>query len=145
VPRKKDLTVAGMFSDVPKVIRKKGRVAGFTHLRDRILDKWEILAAKANAYSLLKLAIEADRHAMFAQVAETKAKDSYDTELYRGLSDYLAGKVDAAPDATGKYAEIRNTGPLNIHPSDEALEELSAPEEEHSQHGEQVPSEPVGA
>src|SRR5687767_15000966 len=86
-----------MFKNIPKIIKKKGRVAGFERMRDMALGEWEVLAAKMNPYSALKLAIELDRHAMFAEVAAEKQKGSFDRQLWDNFQDYLHGKVDAAP------------------------------------------------
>jgi hypothetical protein len=89
---------AGFFRDIPKTIAEKGRVKGFEALRDKVLTDWETLSGFCNAYSLLKLAIESDRHAMFAAVAEEKARGAFDREIWERYQDYLHGNVDVLPD-----------------------------------------------
>lgn len=90
------------FAKIPKLIAKKGRVAGFEKLRDMSLEDWEQIAAIMNPYSALKLAIEFDRHAMFAEVAAERAKGTFDRELWDNFQQYLRGDVAAAPSPDNK-------------------------------------------
>jgi len=92
-----DLQPLRMFSEIPDLIREGGRVAGFERLRDMALEDWEVLCAKMNPYSALKLAIEFDRHAMFAEVASEKNRGQFDRELWANFQDYLHGNVEVAP------------------------------------------------
>lgn len=98
---KNDLQPLKIFEKIPKLIAKKGRVAGFEKLRDMALEDWETLSAKMNPYSALKLCIEFDRHAMFAEVAQEKAKGAFDRDLWDKFQEYLHGNVDVAPDMAG--------------------------------------------
>lgn len=95
-----------MFSNVTGTIRKQGRVKGFEALRDFALDNWEFLKGHMNPYSVIKLALESDRHALFAEIAEMRKQGKFDVELYHDLSDFLKGKVDMAPDSTGEKVNI---------------------------------------
>lgn len=88
----------GFFADIPEVIQEEGRVKGFERMRDKIFLDWETLSQRCNPYSLLKLAIESDRHAMFSQIAEEKAKGTFDKDLWLKYQDYLSGNVDVVPD-----------------------------------------------
>lgn len=88
----------GFFAEIPQIIASKGRVRGFEAIRDRVLTHWESLSRICNPYSLLKLAIESDRHALFAVVAEEKARGAFDRDLWERYQDYLHGNVDIVPD-----------------------------------------------
>ena len=88
----------GFFADIPGTIEAEGRVKGFERMRDKIFLDWETLSQRCNPYSLLKLAIESDRHAMFSQIAEEKAKGTFDKDLWLKYQDYLSGNVDVVPD-----------------------------------------------
>lgn len=99
-PPPSDSSAAGasrpaMFNSIPKLIKRKGRVAGFEKMRDMALADWEVLCGKMNPYSALKLAIEFDRHAMFAEVAAEKSKGAFDRDLWNQYQDYLHGKIEA--------------------------------------------------
>lgn len=90
-----------MLAEVPAIIGDKGRVAGFEHLRDRLLSDWETFIARGvNAYSALKLVIEMDRHAMFAEVQARKQQGQFDQQLYADFQDYLHGEPNADPPNT---------------------------------------------
>jgi hypothetical protein len=91
-----------MLKDVPAIMRES-RIAGFEHLRDRLLTDWEEFISKGvNAYSALKLVIEMDRHALFAQVQADKPKAKHDKDQWQEFQDYLKGKVEVSPDAYGE-------------------------------------------
>ncbi len=111
--------VRGAFSKIPQVIKAKGRVAGFEAMRDYALDNWEFLKGHMNPYSAIKLALEADRHALFSEIAEMRKQGKFDVELYHDLSDFLKGKVDFAPDSSGEKAEI---GPVDTAHLGKAME-----------------------
>jgi hypothetical protein len=96
-PAGSEPTPLKMFEKIPKIIRKKGRVAGFEKLRDMALEDWEQLSARMNPYSALKLCIEFDRHAMFAEVAQERAKGAFDRDLWDKFQNYLHGSVESAP------------------------------------------------
>src|SRR5947209_512981 len=93
------------FGKIPKLIKGKGRAAGFVELRDMLLKDWEGMSARMNPYSAFKLILETDRHAMFAEVAAEKQKGTFDRELWDQFRDYLHGSVEAAPD-TGATPEV---------------------------------------
>lgn len=97
---------SGTFSGVPRVIKQKGRVAGFEFMRDFVLDNWDTLKSQANPYSMLKLALESDRHALFAEVAELRKQGKIEQEMVAELSDYLKGNIDSAPDSTGERVNL---------------------------------------
>jgi len=85
-----------MLAEVPDVIASGGRVAGFEYLRDRLLRDWEGFIGKGvNAYSALKLVIETDRHAMFAEVQAAKKKGETDAKMWENFQRYLHGEVEA--------------------------------------------------
>lgn len=92
----------GVFADVPEIIAEQGRVKGFEQMRDRTLSNWEVLSSRLNPYSALKLVIEFDRHAMFAEVAEAKTKGAFNQELWKEYQDYLHGKVEVVPSPAGE-------------------------------------------
>lgn len=100
----------GTFAHIPEIIAREGRVKGFEELRDYTLIHWETLKGQINPYSAIKLALEADRHALFAEVAELRKQGDKAVELSGELQDYLKGNVDVAPDATGDRANI----PTNV-------------------------------
>lgn len=87
----------GMFSRIPKTIRKKGRAKGFEKIRDMVLINWEMLSAVSNPLATIKLVLEIDKHAMFAEVAAEKAKGSFDKGLWDEYRDYLQGKIELPP------------------------------------------------
>lgn len=97
---------SGTFAHIPDVIREQGRVKGFEELRDYTLLNWDTLKGQINPYSAIKLALEADRHALFAEVAELRKQGDKAVELTGELQDYLKGKVDVAPDSTGERVSI---------------------------------------
>jgi len=111
--------VRGAFSKIPEVIRKEGRVKGFEALRDFALDNWEFLKGNMNPYSAIKLALEADRHALFSEIAEMRKQGKFDVELYHDLSDFLKGKVDFSPDSAGEKVDIPQP---SIGSTDRAME-----------------------
>ena len=93
----KDTGALRAFGEIPGLIKDSGRVVGFERMRDITLERWEELSARMNPYSVLKLAIESDRHAMFSQLAEEKTKAGFDRSYYDKFQNYLAGNVDIAP------------------------------------------------
>lgn len=114
--------IRGAFSKIPEVIRKEGRVKGFEALRDFALDNWEFLKGNMNPYSAIKLALEADRHALFAEIAEMRKQGKFDVELYHDLSDFLKGKVDFSPDSSGEKVDIQPPTGVAVGHADQAME-----------------------
>ena len=83
-----------LFEHFPKVFKKKGRVGAFEDLRDTLLANWETMMSKGmNAYSVIKLVIETDRHAMFAEVQQDKKRQQFDQNVWAEFQDYLHGGV----------------------------------------------------
>lgn len=121
-----------LFADIPDVIRAKGRVRGFEALRDRLLEDWETLAGTCNPYNLLKLAIEADRHAMFSAVSEEKNRGSFDRELWERYQDYLHGNVDVVPDQ-GDYRAAEDNRDEPLYDGGDPFVELDEEEETSAQ------------
>jgi hypothetical protein len=87
----------GMFARIPRIIKKKGRAKGFERVRDLVLTNWEMLGAVSNPLAALKLVLDVDKHAMFAEVAAEKAKGAFDMQLWSQFQDYLEGKIEIAP------------------------------------------------
>lgn len=124
VPKANPEVVAPTFAHIPVIIRESGRVAGFEALRDYALEHWDTLKGQINPYSALKFALEADRHALFAEVAELRKQGNQAAELSGELSEYLQGRVDVAPDATGERATIPSSrGYENFPDLDELITE----------------------
>lgn len=90
----------GRFAPVVRTIQKSGAPAGWRKGRDICLRDWESLKDDGmNAYAVLKLAIEMDRHAMFAEVAADKSRNKYDEAAYAEYQRYLGGETENAPAA----------------------------------------------
>ena len=102
---------AARFAPVVRTIRELGRVAGFELARDTILEHYEQLD-EIPAAIRLKLAIELDRHAMFAATFGSKQEGGAGD--WRGLQEYLSGPADPMPQTT---ATITRGGHLKIEPS----------------------------
>ena len=114
-----------IFEAFPKVFKKKGRVQGFEDLRDTLLANWETMMNKGmNAYSIIKLVIETDRHAMFAEVQADKRKAQFDQKVWEEFQDYLQGGVAPADDQvkadveTKQLAELSREGGLDEEETD---------------------------
>lgn len=104
---------AARFRKVVQLIKRKGRVKGFEALRDEILLSYEVLTKEMPSYSALKIALEADRHALFAQVAEVRGVTEESKQEYVEFMRYLSGDIDVSP-----------TGPPRKDPSTSALRTL---------------------
>lgn len=103
-----------IFEAFPKVFKKKGRVQGFEDLRDTLLANWETMMNKGmNAYSIIKLVIETDRHAMFAEVQADKRKAQFDQKVWEEFQDYLQGGVAPADDQVKADAETTQLAELS--------------------------------
>jgi hypothetical protein len=90
----------GRFAPVVHTIKRRGAAAGWRRGRDICLRDWETLKEEGmNAYAVLKLAIEMDRHALFTEVAADKTRTRVDAQTYEEYQRYLAGEVDVAPAA----------------------------------------------
>jgi len=101
---------AARFAPVVKTIREHGRPAGFALARDLVLENYEQLD-EIPAAVRLKLAIEFDRHSMFAETFGMKqsGKDGDWTELQA----YLNFTTEAIPQTT---ATITRGGRLTVEP-----------------------------
>lgn len=89
-----DLESGGTLEDIPAVIETRGRVKGFEAIRDKLLIDWENFIGRGmSPYAVLKLVIEMDRHAMFAENQKSK-KDELDQKAYAEFQDYLHGKTE---------------------------------------------------
>lgn len=90
-----------LFAELPSVMQQDGRVAGFEGLRDMLLANWRGLAAEFDIplQALLKLVLETDRHALFAQVSEEKLGDADRSKQkkMKWFQDYLEGEVESVP------------------------------------------------
>ncbi len=82
---------------IPDEIRSGGRVAGFEALRDALLAHWPDLVRVMSPAAVIKAILETDRHAVFAQVAEEKARERFDLEAWRQFQDWLRGRIDVPP------------------------------------------------
>ena len=103
-----------IFEAFPKVFKKKGRVQGFEDLRDTLLANWEMMMNKGmNAYSIIKLVIETDRHAMFAEVQADKRKAQFDNKVWEEFQDYLQGGVAPADDQVKADAETQRLAAIS--------------------------------
>lgn len=108
---------------IPGIIRDYGRSHGYQAARDLIFHHWNQLRGNMPGYSALKLAIEFDRHAMFAEVASERAKGRYDTSLWSQYQMYLSGEVAESPAAGYVPKE-------SISPSDGGAHTVSEEESE---------------
>lgn len=100
-----------LFSKIPKIISRKGRSKGFESLRDLILKEHPLIG---NPIQAIQLALQADRHALFAEVATSKIQASFDKELWSKWQDFLHGKTDVIPaEMTGDtdYVDERIANP----------------------------------
>lgn len=77
------------------------RAQGFAAVRDELLEKYEVLKDDMPAAVILKLAIDADRHALFVEMAADKARGRDDATLYDWFQRYLRGETDEVPVVTG--------------------------------------------
>jgi hypothetical protein len=93
----------GRFGRAVDLLHSDGRAAGFAAVRDELLEKYEVLKDDIPAAALIKLAIDADRHALFAEMAADKARGRDDVSLYDWFQRYLRGETDEVPNyaATG--------------------------------------------
>jgi|SRR5712664_74337 len=83
-----------LFGKIPAIIARKGRAKGFEALRDLILKDHPVIG---NPIQAIQLALQADRHALFAEVATSKVQASFDKELWSKWQDFLHGKTDVIP------------------------------------------------
>ena len=111
-----------LWRQIPAIIREFGRSDGFQAARDLIFHHWDKLRANMPGYSALKLAIEFDRHAMFAEIATERAKGRYDQTLWGQYQSYLSGEVAESPAAGYVPKE-------SISPSDGGAQTISEEEE----------------
>jgi hypothetical protein len=106
MPRKVPVDPNHIFARVPKIIRKRGRVKGFEAIRDLMLSQYETLALRMNPYNVIKLALESDRHALFAEVAEAKsAGTGVHREMWDQFQSFLSGAVEAPGASTESAPE----------------------------------------
>ena len=82
-----------IFQSIPAILHKQGRIEGFEALRDALLEHVDELSS--NPLAVIKMVLETDRHALFAQVAEEKARLKRDVEAYDEFRRYLAGDIDS--------------------------------------------------
>jgi hypothetical protein len=75
---------------VTTAIRKKGSAKGFEMLRDIILEDAKIRNS-IGIGNAIALAIQCDKHAMFADVSATKQKDNFKVEAWEKFLSYLNG------------------------------------------------------
>lgn len=90
------------------VLRRSGP-EGFRKLRDILIDRYMELKNEFGAANVIKLALECDRHAIFATMAIGKQQTKVDETLWRNYQAYLRGEIDdyTQPDgqANGDQAE----------------------------------------
>lgn len=81
---------------IPPLIREHGRARGFERLRDLVLEHPDAFGTP-NLLPVLKLVIELDRHALFGQLSEAKAREAGTREAWEKFQQYLrAEDVTAA-------------------------------------------------
>lgn len=97
----------GRFANVVDLFAEHGRPAGWSKMRDILLGGYEVHKKDMQAAVILKLAIDCDRQALFAEVAESKDRAGDDQKMYQWFQDYLQGTTDIAP-----AAAVGATGPL---------------------------------
>lgn len=88
------------FAEVVDILRDKGAPEGFRRCRDILFERAEELVDQMPLYNVLKLCIDFDRHALFAEVAQDKTRSAHDAEAYAAYQQYLAGTSDV-PVAVG--------------------------------------------
>lgn len=120
-PRPSDV---GLFADLPRRIRRKGRVAGFERMRDRLMAGYEQFAGAEGRYKALKAILEVDRHAMFAEVAASRDQGQTDQKTYERFQAYLAGEIDtlAPPEPRGGAPKPKPTKPRPYGAGDDTEE-----------------------
>lgn len=92
------------FGTVPALIREHGRARGFERLRDLVLERPDGMGTD-NFLAVLKMVIELDRHALFSEVSEAKARDRMDKDAWEKFQEYLRGDdVTADPQEKPKKA-----------------------------------------
>lgn len=91
---KTPVKLENFFVLVPSLIAQEGRIKGFEKLRDLILEHWEEFGPSTSPFAAIKMALETDRHALFAQVAEGKTKATELDTRWKEYQQYLKGEVD---------------------------------------------------
>jgi hypothetical protein len=95
----------GRFGPAAALMRTS-RAQGFAAVRDELLEHYEVLKDDIPAAAIIKLAIDADRHALFVEMAADKARGQDDRELYGWFQQYLQGETDEVPVAQGAVGVI---------------------------------------
>lgn len=85
------------WSPVARTIREQGRTAGFEAARDKCFEDFELLSQRVAPYAVLKLAIEFDKHALYADLVATKERGKEDASAWDAYQRYLSGAVDVVP------------------------------------------------
>lgn len=80
-----------------ETIHSNGRVKGFERARDTLFSAFEVFSQAMPAYSVLKLCLEMDRHAMFCEVHAERQRAAADANVWGEYQKYLAGETDVAP------------------------------------------------
>lgn len=120
----------GRFAPVVDLFHAEGRPAGWSRMRDVLLGGYEAMKQDMQAAVILKLAIDCDRQALFAEVAESKDRAGDDQKMYQWFQDYLQGTTDVAPAATvGAVGPMQSAVPVTTQDDpeddDEGEEDLN--------------------
>jgi hypothetical protein len=81
------------FSKVIQSLKEKGSAAGFQQLRDFLLENYKDLKSDMGAGNIVTLAINCDKHSMFARIAEGKAQTKKDQQDLLDFQKYLQGST----------------------------------------------------
>lgn len=93
-----DLPVkAGRLSHLVTILRQDGRAEGWAAVRDLLFDRYEVLKKEVPTATLIKLAIDLDKHALFCEMAADKGRLGKDQDAYAWFQSYLRGERDDAP------------------------------------------------
>lgn len=95
------------FSEVPVLIREHGRSRGFERLRDIVLEH-PLSMGSESLLPVLKMVIELDRHALFSEVSEAKARERMDRDAWEKFQEYLRGD-DVTSGAAEEKPKNRST------------------------------------
>lgn len=94
----RNAALGALFAEIPQIIATSGRVRGFERIRDLILQNWLALREVLSPYNAIKLAMEADKHALLSETAQTKSKGKFDHEEWDKFQRYLRGEESETSD-----------------------------------------------
>lgn len=105
LPTQPDPPMPISFYQVLKSLRKSSP-EGFRKLRDMLLERYDQMKKELGAANTIKLAIECDRHAIFAGMAASKEQDRGEEALWRNFQAYLRGEVPDYEKSGGRQVGV---------------------------------------